>query len=77
MDWRAGGSGQIDAVMEIPAVGVDPRTEGRVHLVRHEAPAEGPDEVSLVLNTSRSFLAIASRFVTHFLLSIDEGHIPG
>ena len=34
MDRCANGSGQIDAVVEVPAISVDARTEGRVHLVR-------------------------------------------
>ena len=44
MDRRANGSGQIDAVVEVPAIRVDARTEGRVHFVRRDALVEGPDE---------------------------------
>src|SRR5262245_30437560 len=69
MDRRANGGGEIDAVVEVPLIGVDPRTEGRVHLIRHEAPAEGPDEMRLVLSAIRRFLMIASWFFTHLSLS--------
>jgi hypothetical protein len=36
---------EVDAVVEIPAISVDTRTEGGVHFVERWAVAEGPDEV--------------------------------
>jgi hypothetical protein len=66
MDRCAKGSGQIDAVMEVPAIGVDTRTEGRVHLVwRGGALAEGPDEVTGTLSAGRHILTRIFCFVTH------------
>jgi hypothetical protein len=43
MDRRADGSGEVDAVMKVPAISVNPRPEGRIHLVRLGRRAEGPD----------------------------------
>jgi len=41
MDQRTNGSGQIDAIVEIPAISIDTQPEGRVYLVRYGALAEG------------------------------------
>ena len=46
MDRCTNRSGQVDAVMEIPAISVNTRTEGRVHFVGRGAVAEWPDEVT-------------------------------
>jgi hypothetical protein len=53
MDRCANGSGQIDAVVEIPAIGVDPRTIGRVHFIRRVAPAERPDEGVIAFSVTK------------------------
>jgi len=54
MDRRANGSRQVDAVVEVPPVSVDTRSEGRVHFVwRGTTLAERPDEVGVALSGIR------------------------
>lgn len=57
---RAGSPG-----MEVPAISVDTQTVGPVHLVRHEAFAEKPDEVTGALSTRKHVITRIFYFVTH------------
>src|SRR5262249_14200245 len=45
MDRRANRSGQVDAVMEVPAIGVDARAVRRVHLIGCCGLAKWPNKI--------------------------------
>ena len=56
VDGCAEGGGEVDAVVEVPAISIDTRPEGRVHLVwRSSTLAEGPDEETSVLRAKKTF----------------------
>src|ERR671919_3012636 len=76
MDRRADRTVQVDAVVEVPAIRVDTRAIGRVHLIRRVgAVAERPDEATGALSAKRSFLARVSSFTTH-CVSCFTTHCP-
>ena len=70
MDRRANGSRQIDAVMKIPAISVDTRTEGRIHFVWRGGFVEGPEEVSRVSSAQKIL------FDENLLSSLLIFHLP-
>ena len=56
VDGCAEGGGEVDAVVEVPAISIDTRAEGRVHLVwRSSTLAEGPDEETSVPARKKTF----------------------
>src|SRR4030095_9588958 len=76
MDRHADRTGQVDAVVEVPAIRVDTWTVGRVHLIRRGgAVAERPDEATGALSAKRSFLASVSCF-TNPSVSCFTNHCP-